>query len=88
MHLFMSFIMRAIAVFIKDVILFESGEPEHCFVSSVSSRPRGRFHLTLLFPPYSVAPFKERTKNDLANASETVIWEGSFFFLCAKETKP
>uniref|UniRef100_A0A8C0GP60 Vasoactive intestinal peptide receptor 1 n=1 Tax=Chelonoidis abingdonii TaxID=106734 RepID=A0A8C0GP60_CHEAB len=26
MHLFMSFIMRAIAVFIKDVILFESGD--------------------------------------------------------------
>ncbi|KAJ7415897.1 Vasoactive intestinal polypeptide receptor [Pitangus sulphuratus] len=37
MHLFMSFIMRAIAVFIKDVILFESGESEHCFVSSDSS---------------------------------------------------
>uniref|UniRef100_A0A8C4Y8C4 Vasoactive intestinal peptide receptor 1 n=1 Tax=Gopherus evgoodei TaxID=1825980 RepID=A0A8C4Y8C4_9SAUR len=30
MHLFMSFIMRAIAVFIKDVILFESGESDHC----------------------------------------------------------
>ncbi|NP_001310171.1 vasoactive intestinal peptide receptor 1 precursor [Coturnix japonica] len=38
MHLFMSFIMRAIAVFIKDVILFESGEPEHCFVSSVGCK--------------------------------------------------
>ncbi|XP_054245930.1 vasoactive intestinal polypeptide receptor 1 [Indicator indicator] len=38
MHLFMSFIMRAIAVFIKDVILFESGESEHCFVSSVGCK--------------------------------------------------
>ncbi|GAB0185049.1 vasoactive intestinal polypeptide receptor [Grus japonensis] len=37
MHLFMSFIMRAIAVFIKDVILFES-ESEHCFVSSVGCK--------------------------------------------------
>lgn len=48
MHLFMSFIMRAIAVFIKDVILFESGESEHCFVSSVSTRAHRSFHLTLL----------------------------------------
>ncbi|OWK53235.1 Vasoactive intestinal polypeptide receptor [Lonchura striata] len=38
MHLFMSFIMRAIAVFIKDVILFESGESEHCFMSSVGCK--------------------------------------------------
>uniref|UniRef100_A0A8C8RUC7 Vasoactive intestinal peptide receptor 1 n=1 Tax=Pelusios castaneus TaxID=367368 RepID=A0A8C8RUC7_9SAUR len=38
MHLFMSFIMRAIAVFIKDVILFESGEFDHCFVSSVGCK--------------------------------------------------
>ncbi|KAJ7322106.1 hypothetical protein JRQ81_018393, partial [Phrynocephalus forsythii] len=34
MHLFMSFIMRAIAVFIKDFILFENGESDHCSVSS------------------------------------------------------
>ncbi|XP_053324271.1 vasoactive intestinal polypeptide receptor-like [Spea bombifrons] len=34
MHLFMSFIMRAIAVFVKDVVLFESGESDHCFVGS------------------------------------------------------
>nr|XP_020670419.1 vasoactive intestinal polypeptide receptor 1 [Pogona vitticeps] len=34
MHLFMSFIMRAIAVFIKDFILFENGESDHCLVSS------------------------------------------------------
>ncbi|KAG8443474.1 hypothetical protein GDO86_012029 [Hymenochirus boettgeri] len=34
MHLFMSFIMRAIAVFIKDFVLYESGESDHCFVHS------------------------------------------------------
>uniref|UniRef100_A0A8C4Y8K0 Vasoactive intestinal peptide receptor 1 n=1 Tax=Gopherus evgoodei TaxID=1825980 RepID=A0A8C4Y8K0_9SAUR len=38
MHLFMSFIMRAIAVFIKDVILFESGESDHCSPSSVGCK--------------------------------------------------
>ncbi|XP_037382737.1 vasoactive intestinal polypeptide receptor 1 isoform X1 [Talpa occidentalis] len=30
MHLFMSFILRAIAVFIKDLALFDSGESDHC----------------------------------------------------------
>ncbi|MGH0156344.1 UNVERIFIED_CONTAM: hypothetical protein FKN15_031265 [Acipenser sinensis] len=34
MHLFMSFILRAVAVFVKDVVLFESGESDHCFVGS------------------------------------------------------
>ncbi|EMP39809.1 Vasoactive intestinal polypeptide receptor [Chelonia mydas] len=38
MHLFMSFIMRAIAVFIKDFILFESGESDHCSASSVGCK--------------------------------------------------
>ncbi|TFK04445.1 DNA polymerase epsilon subunit 3 [Platysternon megacephalum] len=38
MHLFMSFIMRAIAVFIKDVILFESGESDYCSGSSVGCK--------------------------------------------------
>ncbi|XP_063159389.1 vasoactive intestinal polypeptide receptor 1 [Candoia aspera] len=38
MHLFMSFIMRAIAVFVKDIILFENGESDHCFVSSVGCK--------------------------------------------------
>nr|XP_056713120.1 vasoactive intestinal polypeptide receptor-like [Euleptes europaea] len=38
MHLFMSFIMRAIAVFVKDVILFESGESDHCHVSTVGCK--------------------------------------------------
>ncbi|XP_063780615.1 vasoactive intestinal polypeptide receptor-like [Pseudophryne corroboree] len=30
MHLFMSFIMRAVAVFVKDIVLFESGPLDHC----------------------------------------------------------
>ncbi|KAM9308092.1 vasoactive intestinal polypeptide receptor-like [Gastrophryne carolinensis] len=30
MHLFMSFIMRALAVFIKDIVLFERGESDVC----------------------------------------------------------
>ncbi|XP_053215191.1 vasoactive intestinal polypeptide receptor 1 [Podarcis raffonei] len=38
MHLFMSFIMRAIAVFIKDVILFERGESDHCSIGSVGCK--------------------------------------------------
>ncbi|KAM8967178.1 vasoactive intestinal polypeptide receptor 1 [Pelodytes ibericus] len=38
MHLFMSFIMRAIAVFVKDVVLFESGESDHCFEGSTGCK--------------------------------------------------
>lgn len=38
MHLFMSFILRAISVFIKDVILFENGESDHCMVGSVGCK--------------------------------------------------
>ncbi|KAM6452956.1 vasoactive intestinal polypeptide receptor 1 isoform 1-T2 [Liasis olivaceus] len=38
MHLFMSFIMRAVAVFVKDIILFENGESDHCFVGSVGCK--------------------------------------------------
>ncbi|XP_075444089.1 vasoactive intestinal polypeptide receptor-like isoform X3 [Ascaphus truei] len=38
MHLFMSFIMRAVAVFIKDIVLFENGESDHCFVGSVGCK--------------------------------------------------
>lgn len=40
MHLFMSFILRATAVFIKDMALFNSGEIDHCSEASV------RTHLT------------------------------------------
>ncbi|OCT75425.1 vasoactive intestinal polypeptide receptor [Xenopus laevis] len=38
MHLFMSFIMRAIAVFVKDIVLFESGESDHCFAGSAGCK--------------------------------------------------
>ncbi|XP_053121731.1 vasoactive intestinal polypeptide receptor-like isoform X2 [Hemicordylus capensis] len=38
MHLFMSFIMRAIAVFVKDIMLFESGESDHCFAGTVGCK--------------------------------------------------
>uniref|UniRef100_A0A8D0G6Y3 Vasoactive intestinal peptide receptor 1 n=1 Tax=Sphenodon punctatus TaxID=8508 RepID=A0A8D0G6Y3_SPHPU len=38
MHLFMSFIMRAIAVLVKDIILYEGEELEHCFFGSVGCK--------------------------------------------------
>lgn len=36
MHLFISFILKAIAVFIKDVVLYEVGEVDNCSSGSVS----------------------------------------------------
>lgn len=36
MHLFVSFILKAIAVFIKDVVLYEVGEVDNCSSGSVS----------------------------------------------------
>lgn len=46
MNLFASFMLRAISVFIKDWILYEEQDSNHCFVSTVSEpslpgRPRG-----------------------------------------------
>ncbi|XP_069873610.1 vasoactive intestinal polypeptide receptor 1 isoform X2 [Dipodomys merriami] len=38
MHLFMSFILRAAAVFIKDLVLFHSGESDHCSEGSVGCK--------------------------------------------------
>ncbi|XP_067855502.1 vasoactive intestinal polypeptide receptor 1b [Heptranchias perlo] len=38
MHLFMSFILRAIAVIIKDFVLFEGGESDHCSMVSVGCK--------------------------------------------------
>ncbi|XP_060638656.2 vasoactive intestinal polypeptide receptor-like [Anolis sagrei] len=38
MHLFMSFIMRAVAVFVKDLILFEGGESDHCFATTIGCK--------------------------------------------------
>ncbi|MFT7813858.1 vasoactive intestinal polypeptide receptor-like isoform X1 [Arapaima gigas] len=34
MHLFVSFILKALAVFIKDVVLYEVGESDNCFSES------------------------------------------------------
>lgn len=49
MNLFVSFILRAISVFIKDWVLYEEQDSNHCSVSTVSGgrtreegRPRGR----------------------------------------------
>ncbi|KAF5921750.1 hypothetical protein HPG69_012921 [Diceros bicornis minor] len=38
MHLFISFILRAAAVFIKDLALFHSGESDHCSEGSVGCK--------------------------------------------------
>ncbi|XP_066861707.1 vasoactive intestinal polypeptide receptor 1 isoform X2 [Kogia breviceps] len=38
MHLFISFILRATAVFIKDLALFDSGESDHCSKGSVGCK--------------------------------------------------
>ncbi|XP_019840520.1 vasoactive intestinal polypeptide receptor 1 isoform X3 [Bos indicus] len=38
MHLFISFILRAAAVFIKDLALFNSGETDHCSKGSVGCK--------------------------------------------------
>lgn len=39
MHLFMSFILRAASVFIKDLILFNNSESEYCAEASVRTWP-------------------------------------------------
>ncbi|KAL8164815.1 UNVERIFIED_CONTAM: Vasoactive intestinal polypeptide receptor [Gekko kuhli] len=64
MHLFMSFIMRAIAVFVKDVILFESEESDHCYpefteafgklLSPDQSKRRGTISSALALSSHSV----------------------------------
>lgn len=37
MNLFASFMLRAISVFIKDWILYEEQDNNHCFISTVSA---------------------------------------------------
>lgn len=39
MNLFVSFILRAISVFIKDSVLYAQEDSEHCFIRTVSARP-------------------------------------------------
>lgn len=36
MNLFVSFILRAISVFIKDGVLYTKEDSEHCFIHTVS----------------------------------------------------
>uniref|UniRef100_A0A3P9Q8Z9 Vasoactive intestinal peptide receptor 1b n=1 Tax=Poecilia reticulata TaxID=8081 RepID=A0A3P9Q8Z9_POERE len=38
MHLFVSFILKAIAVFVKDVVLYEFGEVDNCSLGSVGCK--------------------------------------------------
>ncbi|XP_078234384.1 vasoactive intestinal polypeptide receptor 1 [Pogona vitticeps] len=38
MHLFLSFILRAVAVFIKDAVLFSDDSVDHCLVSTVTCK--------------------------------------------------
>ncbi|KAG9356052.1 hypothetical protein JZ751_000896 [Albula glossodonta] len=38
MHLFVSFILKAIAVFIKDVVLYEVGETDDCYPASIGCK--------------------------------------------------
>lgn len=42
MNLFVSFMLRAISVFIKDWILYAEQDSNHCFVSTVSELNPGR----------------------------------------------
>lgn len=42
MNLFVSFMLRAISVFIKDWILYAEQDSNHCFISTVSVRNPGR----------------------------------------------
>ena len=36
LHLFVSFILKAVSVFVKDVVLYEVGEEDNCSSGSVS----------------------------------------------------
>ena len=42
MNLFVSFMLRAISVFIKDWILYAEQDSNHCFISTVSARSPAR----------------------------------------------
>ena len=44
MNLFVSFILRAISVFIKDGVLYAKEDSDHCFIHTVS--PQAGVHLT------------------------------------------
>lgn len=61
MHLFISFILRAAAVFIKDLALFDSGESDQCSEGSVRTPalaclPLNFDHLNLFSPAPPIFP--------------------------------
>lgn len=64
MNLFASFMLRAIAVFIKDWILYAEQSSNHCFISTVSElsptwkgpRPAGTQPSTQNTPPSGCFP--------------------------------
>lgn len=45
MNLFVSFILRAISVFIKDGVLYAKEDSEHCFIHTVSNTNTSVFTL-------------------------------------------
>lgn len=45
MNLFVSFILRAISVFIKDGVLYAEQDGNHCFISTVSKTKTKPFSL-------------------------------------------
>lgn len=48
MNLFVSFILRAISVFIKDGVLYAEQDGNHCFISTVSQNETKAFSFTFL----------------------------------------
>lgn len=51
MNLFVSFMLRAISVFIKDWVLYEEHDSSHCFISSVrGGHWRGRLAARVFRP--------------------------------------
>lgn len=48
MNLFVSFILRAISVFIKDGVLYAEQDGNHCFISTVSQTDTKSFSFTFL----------------------------------------
>lgn len=57
MNLFASFMLRAIAVFIKDWILYAEQSSDHCFISTVSEpSPARKGPLPATAPPTPAPP--------------------------------
>lgn len=52
MNLFVSFMLRAISVFIKDWILYAEQDSSHCFVSTVSELAAQPPRDSALLAPY------------------------------------